>query len=309
MGAHADFWQVTREALDLRPGRQRNRGRRPGRTPDAALPPGWTPIPTCAPALARLRAAGCQTALLSNGAPKMLDAAIAHAGIADLLDATLSIEEVGVYKPARPRLPAPRSTGSTLSDPPRVAFVSTNGWDARGAAHFGFQVAWMNRFGQQLDRLPGEPKARDRRPGRAAGPAGTVSRARRDRPELPRAAFFPRRTGLALYYRDYPGPASGRGHAPALPGRTVAQTPRTSPTWPRAFRPGAGWSAPTYRGRGRSAYARDWRTYHPVQYLDDLRHLLVVARLPRFVAIGTSLGGCCPWAWPPACRAPWPAPC
>ena len=41
----------------------------------------------------------------------------------------------------------------------RICFVSTNGWDAHGAANFGFKVAWLNRFGQQPEKLPGEPSA------------------------------------------------------------------------------------------------------------------------------------------------------
>jgi pimeloyl-ACP methyl ester carboxylesterase len=48
---------------------------------------------------------------------------------------------------------------------------------------------------------------------------------------------------------------------------------------------------PDYRGRGRSAYDADCRNYDPRVYLDDVRHLLAVAQMHRFVAIGTSMGG------------------
>ena len=48
---------------------------------------------------------------------------------------------------------------------------------------------------------------------------------------------------------------------------------------------------PDYRGRGQSAYDRDWRNYQPRVYLDDIRHLLAICQVDRFVAIGTSMGG------------------
>ncbi len=49
--------------------------------------------------LAELKAAGFATAILSNGSPDMLDGAVSSAGIGDYLDAVLSVEDVGVFKP------------------------------------------------------------------------------------------------------------------------------------------------------------------------------------------------------------------
>jgi 2-haloacid dehalogenase len=157
MGVHADFWQITGEALDFAMAQHG--------IDDAALRARLMDLylrldayPDVRPALSRLRAGGLKTAILSNGEPKMLQAAVAHADIADLLDAVLSVEDVGVFKPdVRVYRLAVERLG--LETPEAIAFVSTNGWDARGAAHFGFRVAWMNRFGAQLDRLPGEPAA------------------------------------------------------------------------------------------------------------------------------------------------------
>jgi 2-haloacid dehalogenase len=108
-------------------------------------------------ALTRLRAGGKKTAILSNGAPEMLNAAVASAGLTDLLDAALSVEDVGIYKPDR-RVYQLAVEHMAMS-PGRICFVSTNAWDASGAAHFGFRVAWMNRFGQTPERLPGKPSA------------------------------------------------------------------------------------------------------------------------------------------------------
>jgi 2-haloacid dehalogenase len=97
-GRHADFWQVTGDALDfalealrLGQGGLRERLMTLYLTLDA--------FPEVAEVLRRLRAAGLGTAILSNGSPAMLRAAIENAGLADLLDLALSVEEVGVYKP------------------------------------------------------------------------------------------------------------------------------------------------------------------------------------------------------------------
>ncbi len=49
--------------------------------------------------------------------------------------------------------------------------------------------------------------------------------------------------------------------------------------------------SPDYRGRGRSAYDRDWRHYQPKTYVDDIRHLLTACNVHKVVVIGTSLGG------------------
>ena len=154
MGAHADFWQVTGEALDFALAAHG--------IEDAALRDRLMELylsleayPDVAPALSRLRAGGKKTAILSNGAPKMLNAAVESAGIDGLLDAALSIEEVGIYKPDLRVYQLAVDRLETAAE--RICFVSTNCWDAHGAAHFGFRVAWMNRFGQQNERLPGEP--------------------------------------------------------------------------------------------------------------------------------------------------------
>jgi 2-haloacid dehalogenase len=106
--------------------------------------------------LRRLKAKGLNCAILSNGSPAMLDAAVKSAGIAGDLDAVLSIEAAGIYKPHASvyRL----ATAHFNIKPAEVLFLSSNGWDAHGAAHFGFRVFWVNRFGQPPERLPGAPE-------------------------------------------------------------------------------------------------------------------------------------------------------
>lgn len=105
--------------------------------------------------LKKLRAAGMKTAVLSNGSPLMLDRAIQSAGLGNLLDKCLSIEEVGIYKPDPAAYQI--ATASFSVQPCDVAFFSSNSWDAIGAHTFGFRSFWVNRSEQ-----PEEYGLRDR---------------------------------------------------------------------------------------------------------------------------------------------------
>lgn len=138
MGDHADFWQVTGDALDfalalhgINDAALREALMKAYQTLDA--------YPDVAPMLARLKAAGMQTAILSNGTPDMLKTAVGTASIANVIDMVLSAEDAGIYKPdARVYQLAVDRLGVAAGE---ICFVSTNGWDAAGAAHFGFNVA------------------------------------------------------------------------------------------------------------------------------------------------------------------------
>ena len=153
-GRHADFWQVTGDALDF--ALETLGVTKPGlRDRLMSLYLTLDPFPEVSSVLARLKAAGLQTAILSNGSPAMLDAAVKAARFETLLDAVLSVEEVGVYKPhpkvyqlAVDRLGIPASA---------ISFQSSNAWDAYAASAFGMQVVWCNRYGQRRERLPGSP--------------------------------------------------------------------------------------------------------------------------------------------------------
>jgi len=153
MGRHADFWQVTGDALDytldtLRIG-----------TPDLRrrLMEAYERIGLCSDArdtLVRLKEARLKIAILSNGSPRMLASAVRSAGLDGFIDEILSVEAVGVYKPHP-------SVYKLAVDklgiwPAELGFVSANGWDAWGAKAAGLRVAWCNRAGLPRERL-GEP--------------------------------------------------------------------------------------------------------------------------------------------------------
>jgi 2-haloacid dehalogenase len=107
--------------------------------------------------LMRLKTGGLKCAILSNGSPRMLAAAVKNAGIKSVLDAVLSAEEVQVYKPhpAVYQLAVDR-LGLDASE---ICFASSNGWDAYSAKAFGFHVIWCNRSGQPPERIPETPDA------------------------------------------------------------------------------------------------------------------------------------------------------
>lgn len=154
MGAHINFWELTAQALDYAlEAHDMNDAKIRDRLLQLYLE--LEAYPDVKPALEALRAKGLKTAILSNGNPTMLEAAVKSANIADILDGVLSIEDVGIYKPD------PKVYQMVLDyfdiTAAQVCFVSTNGWDASGGAHFGYRVAWMNRFNMVKERLPGNP--------------------------------------------------------------------------------------------------------------------------------------------------------
>lgn len=153
-GQHADFWQVTGEALDVALaslGLRDNRLR--ARLMDLYL--GISAFPEVPAMLAALDAKGIRRAILSNGTPAMLAAATGRAGIAPCFEAVLSVESVGVFKPH----PAVYALAAEQLGLPkdRICFLSSNGWDAWGAKAAGLRVLWCNRTGQPAEGLPERP--------------------------------------------------------------------------------------------------------------------------------------------------------
>ena len=115
------------------------------------------PFPEVPAMLDRLKRAGVRLAILSNGNPEMLDPMVAASGLGDRFEAVLSVDAVGVYKVA-PEVYRLVETRCGVT-PDKVCFLSSNCWDAHGAAHFGFRTVWVNRAGAPDDRLPGKPVA------------------------------------------------------------------------------------------------------------------------------------------------------
>ena len=153
-GEHVPFWDVTKDGLDW--------AMEASSLDDPELRetllalywelPAYPEVPEM---LAVLKARGFTTAILSNGSPDMLDGAVEFAGVRSWLDDVLSVEEVGIFKPARAVYDMVGKRFGTT--PEQVLFVSSNGWDAAGAAGYGFHTAWVNRAGEPMDRLAAKP--------------------------------------------------------------------------------------------------------------------------------------------------------
>ena len=156
MGAYAKFWQVTGDALDhclAAHGIVDPAVREKLMSAYLAL----DAFPEVPAMLDTLKAAGKRLAILSNGTPEMLDPMVAASGLADRFEAVLSVDAAGVFKtdPRTYQLVEQRCGVA----PAKVCFLSSNCWDAHGAAHFGFTTVWINRSGAPDDRLPGRPVA------------------------------------------------------------------------------------------------------------------------------------------------------
>ena len=154
-GDYTSFWEVTQNGLDWALEKTGLDGDMELREVLLALYWELSAYKEVPMMLAKLKAAGKKTAILSNGSPDMLEGAVDFAGIGIYLDAVISVENVGIFKPA-PKVYelVEQQMGCTRDE---VLFVSSNGWDAACATGFGFQTAWVNRAGEPMDRLPWTP--------------------------------------------------------------------------------------------------------------------------------------------------------
>jgi len=154
VGAHADFWQVSRDALDYAfEALQINEAGLAEELMTGLL--ALEQFADSAAAVQALRARGKRLAILSNGSPSMLDTMLRRVGWDKTFEYVLSVEEVGIYKPSR-RVYRLAMQKFGLQDAPSVCFVSGNGWDAHSAAQFGFQAVRIKRSSVPEDRLPGK---------------------------------------------------------------------------------------------------------------------------------------------------------
>lgn len=153
-GRYLDFWSLTQQALDHAFARVPSADRRLR----AKLLEAYQELdafPDARATLRELKRRGHRTAILSNGSPDMLAAAVAAAGLGADLDCVLSVDSIRMYKPRREvyaLVPAAMQV-----EPGDVVFVSSNRWDVMGAASFGFRAAWINRANlpdEYADRPP-----------------------------------------------------------------------------------------------------------------------------------------------------------
>jgi 2-haloacid dehalogenase len=155
-GRYVDFWTLTGRALDFALARVPSVDKA---LRDKLLDSYMTldAFPDARAALRGLKARGERTAILSNGAPAMLEAAVKAAGLAADLDAVLSVDAVRMYKP-RPEVYAMVIEAFPV-ELREVTFVSSNRWDVMGAAAYGFRTVWVNRYGNPAEYDVSPPTA------------------------------------------------------------------------------------------------------------------------------------------------------
>jgi 2-haloacid dehalogenase len=155
MGEFKDFWQLTGDGLvyaakslklDLTDGKRHA-------LMDAYLR--LAAFPDVAPGLTALKGHGLQLAILSNGAPAMLQAAVTSAGLGGWLDEIISVNDVGLFKPS-PRVY--QLIGHKLKLPnDQIGFVSSNSWDIHGAGAAGLYTFWIQRRSEEPQEELGFP--------------------------------------------------------------------------------------------------------------------------------------------------------
>ncbi len=159
MGRYEDFWAVTEAALRFALHRL---GIAAGDEAVRRLMEAYLSLATFPDVPGALSAmAGTPLGILSNGSPRMLEAAVRSSGLPGAFRHVLSVDSVKAYKPS----PAvyelgPRAFGLPAGD---ILFVSSNAWDVAGARAFGYRACWCNRLAAPMDRLGVSPDLEVRR--------------------------------------------------------------------------------------------------------------------------------------------------
>ena len=154
MQCYVDFWIVTQDALDYAldsEGIDDNSLRQDllRAYHDLAC------YPEVPDTLSKLKQMGLGTAILSNGSPVMLEAGVRNSKLGKFLDYIISVDIIKIFKPS-PKV-YQLATDQLGCNTEEIIFFSSNAWDVSGAATFGFQTIWVNRFAQATERLPGTP--------------------------------------------------------------------------------------------------------------------------------------------------------
>ena len=154
-GRYRPFWQLTRDALQVTAAALRLP------LDDAGVDSlmneyrHLSAFPENRAVLLALVDRGIRAGVLSNGDPEMLDVTLRSAGLIELIDPVLSVHATRRYKtdPAAYAL-GPDALGLPASE---ILFVSSNCWDAIGAAWYGYTTLWINRADAPMERLGIQP--------------------------------------------------------------------------------------------------------------------------------------------------------
>ena len=154
MQRYVDFWKVTQDALDYAldsHGIDNNSLRKDLLSAYHEL----SCYPEVPDTMKKIKQMGLGTAILSNGSPEMLEAGVSNSNLEKVLDLIISVDTIEIFKPSP--IVYQLATDQLSCNPEEILFFSSNAWDVSGAATFGFQTVWVNRFALAPERLPGTP--------------------------------------------------------------------------------------------------------------------------------------------------------
>lgn len=173
MGRYEDFWVVTRESLVYT---LKSLGLKADTSTFDKILTRYLhlrPYPEALEALKGLRNQGHKLAILSNGSQFTLDELVRNSGFDTALDAVLSVDAKGIFKPSPQSYSLVEEQLSVQRSD--VIFVSCNPFDVTGAKSYGFQVAW-------IERVPAEALQTEIRAADTIGPS-TMFKVLRMRPD------------------------------------------------------------------------------------------------------------------------------
>jgi 2-haloacid dehalogenase len=156
MSRYRGFWAVTEDALEYS-ARSLNLAITAGqRTQLMDCYLHLATFPDVKPGLDELTKIGMRLAVLSNGEPEMLRAAVESADLSSYFaDAIFSVDSVKEFKPS-PRVYDQLPSGLRVNKRD-IGFVSANNWDITGASSAGFTTFWIQRSGCETPEELGYP--------------------------------------------------------------------------------------------------------------------------------------------------------
>jgi 2-haloacid dehalogenase len=138
--SYAPFGHVAREALAVTAPGLDEPARRRVLSAFASL----SPHGDVRPALERLAAEAVPVAALANGSAETIGGLLREARLEGLVGRVISVDEVGVWKPApTPYLHAAATLGV---EPGQLAMVAVHAWDVHGAVRAGLVGGWASRL-------------------------------------------------------------------------------------------------------------------------------------------------------------------
>jgi 2-haloacid dehalogenase len=154
MGSYSDFWTITKEALNY----AMESVNINNSILHSQLMNLYLKLKTfneVNKTLNSLKNKDCKIAILSNGTHQMLNEVIKNSSLGDLIDLSMSIDDIEIYKPNP--LVYQMATDKLKINKSNICFVSANNWDVAGAKSFGFHSVWVNRNSLISEKLPYQP--------------------------------------------------------------------------------------------------------------------------------------------------------